>query len=95
MQDDHMEREAAQRQEQHALLSMYTIGMNRFLIENDIPMIKPPKLNRANGRMLQIKGPFSPLQIEVFGLTKNTSNKIKIHQHSVNHILLENEPNDM
>lgn len=88
-----MEREAAQRQEQHALLSMYTIGMIRYLIENDIPMIKPPNLNRA--RMLQIKGPFSPLQIEVFGLTKNTSNKIKIHQHSVNHILLENEPNDM
>lgn len=72
-----------------------TQGVIRYLQEEDVPTIEPP--TRKDGKMhtVKIKGPYSPLEIGLFGLTNNSSGTPKIEELSVNHILLENEPNDM
>lgn len=72
-----------------------TQGVIRYLQEEDVPTIEPP--TRKDGQMhtVKIKGPYSPLEIGLFGLTNNSSGTPKIEELSVNHILLENEPNDM
>lgn len=44
---------------------------------------------------IRIKGPFTPLETTLYGLTKNSSGSPRIEAESVNHVLLENEPNDM
>lgn len=60
-----------------------------------MPTIEPP--THKDGRMhtIKLKGPYSPLEIGLYGLTNNASGIPKIDDQSVNHILLENEPNDM
>lgn len=67
----------------------------RYLQEAEIPVIEPP--SHCHGRMekIRIKGPFTPLETTLYGLTKNSSGSPHIEVNSVNHVLLENEPNDM
>lgn len=67
--------------------------MIRHLREEDIPTIDPPTRNIGQMRQMTIKGPYSPLQISLYGLS--TLGSPKIDALSVNHVLLENEPNDM
>lgn len=63
--------------------------------ESDIPTIEPP--SRRDGRMdtIRIKGPFSPIETTLYGLSTNSAGNPQIETESVNHVLLENEPNDM
>lgn len=67
----------------------------RYLQEEEIPTIEPP--SHSHGRMdsMRIKGPFTPLETTLYGLTQNSSGRPQIEVDSVNHVLLENEPNDM
>lgn len=58
-------------------------------------MIKPPTRKDGLMRTIELKGPFSPLEIPIYGLTNNASGIPKIDPQSVNHVLLENEPYDM
>lgn len=93
LQFEHIEREIA-RNEKHPK-NYLTQGIIRHLQEEDVPVINPP--TRSNGQMhtVELKGPFSPLEIGLFGLANNSSGIAKIDPYSVNSVLLENEPNDM
>lgn len=42
-----------------------------------------------------LKGPYSPLEIGLYGLANSSSGTPRIEEQSVNNVLLENEPNDM
>lgn len=42
-----------------------------------------------------MKGPTSPIEIQLYGLSNGASNQVKIDSKSVNSVLLENEPNDV
>lgn len=60
-----------------------------------VPVVPPPKKEICRSSII-LAGPRSPLEIQAYGMTKFTEIKsIKIDSHSVNSILLENEPNDM
>lgn len=72
-----------------------TQGVIRYLQEEDVPTIELPTRNDGAMHTLKIKGPHSPLEISLFGLANSNSATSKIDEHSVNHVLLENEPNDM
>lgn len=67
----------------------------RHLQEEEIPTIQPPTRNNGSMTSIRIKGPFTPLETTLYGLTKNSSGRPQIEVDSVNHVLLENEPNDM
>lgn len=69
--------------------------MIRYLQETDIPVIEPPTSNVGRMFTIKLKGPFTPLEISLYGLTNNSSGNPKIEEHSVNQVLLENEPNDI
>lgn len=44
---------------------------------------------------IHLKGPFSPLEMRVFGITNSSLGKnVKIEQSSVNTVLLDAEPQD-
>lgn len=60
-----------------------------------MPTIKPPTRKEGRTHMVKLKGPYSPLEIGLFGLTNSASGLPRIDEMSVNHILLESEPNDM
>lgn len=60
-----------------------------------MPTIKPPTRKDGRTHTVKLKGPYSPLEIRLYGLTNNASGLPRIDEMSVNHILLENEPNDM
>lgn len=70
-------------------------GLIRYLQEEEVPTIKPPTRSDGRTHVVTLKGPYSPLEIGLFGLTNNASGTPKIDELSVNHVLLENEPNDM
>lgn len=72
-----------------------TQAMIRYLQELEVPTIQPPTMKDGQTHQISIKGPFSPLEISLYGLTNSASGVPKIDKQSVNHILLENEPNDM
>lgn len=72
-----------------------TQGLVRHLQEEDIPIIDLPNRNIGRMERITIKGPFSPLEIDLYGLCQNASGSPKIDPLSVNNVLLENEPNDM
>lgn len=91
---DHMERESAQRYRDPSDNTKLTLGVIQYLQDEEIPIIPAPIASRIT-QNLKIKGPFSPLRIDVYGLAINTSFLIKIARSSVNGVLLENEPNDM
>lgn len=67
----------------------------RHLQEGEIPTIDPPSHQHGRIECIRIKGPFTPLETTLYGLTKNSSGSPRIEANSVNHVLLENEPNDM
>lgn len=67
----------------------------RYWREEDIPEIKPPNL-RSKMVNLTLKGPLSPLETQIYGLTNGGKSKtVDIDYHSVNAVMLENEPNDI
>lgn len=67
----------------------------RHLQEEEVPTIEPPTHAHGKTLAIRIKGPFTPLETTLYGLTKNSSGCPRIEVESVNHVLLENEPNDM
>lgn len=59
--------------------------------ENTIEIEPPPSIDCA--KKLKLDGPYSSLSISTYGLTEATKNaKIRIDRHSVNSIMLENDP---
>lgn len=92
---DHLEREKAQRIiDRHDRTSM-TLGVVQHLRDEDTPLIKAPGSSQRGMHRVKIKGPMSPLRIELYGLARNTARVVHIARGSVNGILLENEPNDI
>lgn len=68
--------------------------MLRYLREADIPEMQPPL--RSEMTEVKLKGPYSPLEINIFPLTiGGRSKNVDIDSHSVNAVMLENEPNDI
>lgn len=66
----------------------------RYLREEDIPEIKPPSCSGMSE--VTLNGPLSPLEIQIYPLTKSGESKtVEIDFHSVNAVMLENEPNDI
>lgn len=60
--------------------------------EEHIIDIQPPPIEMCKKR-IKLKGPFSSLSVEPHGLTESTRNsKIYIDKHSVNSVMLENDP---
>lgn len=92
---DHLEREKAQRLRDPRERVLMSINVIEHLRHEDTPLIKAPGTSQMGMHRVQIKGPISPLRIDLFGLAKSTAKIIKIAKSSVNNILLENEPNDM
>lgn len=93
MQYEHIQREIGRNEEKSQ--NFLTQELIRYLQEEDVPTIEPPTKHDGPMRTVTIKGPYSPLEIGLFGLTNNASGVPKIDDHSVNNVLLENEPNDM
>lgn len=92
---DHLEREKAQRLRDPRDSVSMSLSVIEHLKQEDTPLIKAPGTSQSGMHRIKITGPISPLRIDLFGLSKNTSKTIKIARSSVNNILLENEPNDM
>lgn len=65
-----------------------------YLMEENMSDINaPPVYNMKSKKMLKLKGPYSSLSIEPLGLTEATRNAtIVVDRHSVNSIMLENDP---
>lgn len=76
-------------------MNYLTDGVLRQLQDEDVPTIPLPTQKDGRMQMVKLKGPSSPLEIKLFGLTNSASGSPSIDPRSVNHILLENEPNDM
>lgn len=63
-----------------------------YFIENMVTEIEPPPIPDCRSK-LKLKGPYSSLSIDVYGLTEATkSAKVVIDKHSINSVLLENDP---
>lgn len=59
--------------------------------ENKIT-VEPPPYGKFKTK-IRLKGPYSSLAIEPYGLTEATRNaKVVIDRHSVNSVMLENDP---
>lgn len=65
-----------------------------YFLEEWLSDIDPPPLEKIkNKTKIKLMGPFSSLSIEPIGLTEATRNaKVVIDRHSVNSIMLENDP---
>lgn len=62
-----------------------------FMDENAVELERPPQSKCK--QKLKLKGPYSSLSIEPHGLTEATKNgTVTIDRHSVNSVMLENEP---
>lgn len=72
-----------------------TQAVIEHLMEEDIPTIKAPTREVGEMHEIEFKGPISPLEIQLHGISQNTSNQIKVDSQSVNSVLLENQPNDV
>lgn len=94
LQQDHIEREISRTEERNERKYL-TQEVVRYLREEDIPIIDPPTHNDGRMQQIRIKGPCSPLEISLYGHCNNSSGSPRIDSLSVNHVLLENEPNDM
>lgn len=69
-------------------------GTLRYLREEDIPDIRPPP--HAGQSEVTLNGPHSPLETKIYPLTKGgQSQTVEVDPHSVNIVMLENEPNDI
>lgn len=66
----------------------------RYLREAEIPEIKPPSCSGMTE--VTLNGPLSPLETQIYPLTNGGQSKtVEIDSHSVNVVMLENEPNDI
>lgn len=92
---DHLERNLAQRIGDRVGRASMTLGVVQHLRDEDTPLIKAPGSSQHGLRQVNIKGPMSPLRIQLFGIAPSTARVIQIARNSVNSVLLENEPNDM
>lgn len=64
---------------------------NYFIEENGIE-VEPPPIPKCRSK-LKLKGPYSSLSINMYGLTEATkSAKVVIDKYSINSVLLENDP---
>lgn len=90
---EHIEREIGLNEERSS--NFLTQCIITHLHEEEIPVINPPTHKDGRVHTVTMKGPYSPLEIGLFGLTNNASGAPKIDTRSVNHVLLENESNDM
>lgn len=62
------------------------------LMEENVIHIDPPPAAMCKTK-IKLKGPYSPLSIECYGLSKAARfTKTKIDRHSVNSVMLENDP---
>lgn len=62
-----------------------------FNEQNCIEFDPPPTPNCRE--MLRLKGPYSPLSINMHGLTEATRNaSVIVDKHSINSVILENDP---
>lgn len=62
------------------------------LMEENVMHIDPPPAAMCKTK-IKLKGPYSPLSIECYGLSKAARfTKTKIDRHSVNSVMLENDP---
>lgn len=93
MQHEHCERESGL--QESVANNILTQDVIRYLQEEDIPTIPPPTQADGKTRTITIKGPISPLNIVPYELSHNCCGNLIIDPLSVNHVLLENEPNDM
>ncbi|XP_055325146.1 probable ATP-dependent RNA helicase spindle-E isoform X2 [Sitodiplosis mosellana] len=68
-----------------------------YFLEESLSDIDPPTFEKMkNKKMIKLKGPYSSLSIEPIGLTEATRNaKVVIDRHSVNSVMLENDPQDI
>lgn len=63
-----------------------------FIEENGIEEVEPPPIPMCRSK-LKLKGPYSSLSINMYGLTEATkSAKVVIDKYSINSVLLENDP---
>ncbi|XP_031628409.1 probable ATP-dependent RNA helicase spindle-E [Contarinia nasturtii] len=90
---DHTERDIGRNDKKGR--NYLTQGIVRYLQEEDVPTIKPPTRSDGHMHTIKIKGPYTPLDSVLYGLTDSASASPNIDDQSVNHVLLENEPNDM
>lgn len=94
-QEDHLLRERIQKQaseddEPSASFKYYPPAIDH----GDEQNIPPPPLQDCRRDMV-LKGPFSPLEMRVFGLTQNSEYRaIHVDHVSVNSVLLDSDPQD-
>lgn len=63
-----------------------------FFMEGSSVEIDPPSAEKCQKR-IKLKGPYSSLSIEPYGLTESTRNsRIVVDRYSVNSVMLENDP---
>lgn len=63
-----------------------------YFLEENISEVDPPPLSRCQTK-IKLRGPFSSLSIESCGLTEATRRgQITIDKHSINSVMLENNP---
>lgn len=64
------------------------------IVYNDEPDLEAPRREECREKV-DLKGPFSPLETHLFGLTNSSLSKtIRIEQDSINTVLLDAEPQD-
>lgn len=65
-----------------------------YLMEENMNDINAPLVhNMKSKKMLKLKGPYSSLSVSPIGLTEATRNAtVLVDRHSVNSVMLENEP---
>lgn len=73
-------------------------NLNKILdggdVEESIYDIESPDVSECNDK-IHLKGPFSPLEMRVYGITNSSMGKsVKIETTSVNTVLLDAEPQD-
>lgn len=71
------------------------LELRRHLLEERTPTIQPPSSRFGQMQSITIKGPFTPLKSSLYELTSSSTGEVRIEAGLVNHVLLENEPNDM
>lgn len=60
----------------------------------EVPDIEPPSVGECKER-IELKGPFTPLEMNVFGIINSSLKKdVRIDSNSVNAVLLDTEPQD-
>lgn len=71
-------------------------ALMQHLRQENMVEIEPPELSHSRMTNITLRGPLNPLEINVYPMTTIGIRKtVSIDPHSVNSVLLENEPNDI